>query len=118
MSLYNKKENSLSFVLMKIEECIQLANTAKKMKIVVDKLYEATKYIAELQKLEEKGFYKGKPKAKDYVLAFTNQKEKILLEGVSRCYKAGESKEEILKNQKFFSDDVKKSVEQLPSSDL
>ncbi len=108
-----ERMNTPSYVLMKIEECIGIANSSKQSKIMVDKLYEATKYMAELEVLEKKGLYKGKPKAKDYISSFVNKKDKILTEGIERAFKNGESKEKILENNKFFNEEIIAFLEKL-----
>ena len=105
--------NSPGYVLMRIEECIRLSNSAKQSKVMIDKLYEATKYMAELEVLEKKGLYKGKPKAKDYISSFVNRKDKMLMEGIERAFENGESKEKILENDKFFNEEIRDFLEKL-----
>ncbi len=113
MGLMGNKGYTASFVLMKIENSIQAAETANVSKVVVDKLYEATKYIGELESMEKKGLYRGKPSAKDYTAAFVNRKDKILMEGIGRAYAAGETKEQLLANQKFFNDELINYIQNL-----
>ena len=105
-----EKGNTASYVLMKIEQCISVCHTASNVKIVADKLFEASKYIAELEKLEHSGLYKGTPHAKDYVRSFVNRKDKLLMDAIKRALASGESKEKILESQKFFTDEMKEFI--------
>lgn len=108
-----ERVNTPSYVLRKIEECISVSGSAKQSKIMMDKLYEATKYMFELQALEKKGIYNAKPKAKDYISSFVNKKNQLLMEGIERAFQDGESKEKILQNDKFFNDEVRQFLEKL-----
>lgn len=107
-----EKGNTPSYVLMKIEQCISVASSASSVKIITDKLYEASGFIAELAELEKKGLYKGSPKAADYIKSFVQRKDYILMEGIKRALAAGESKEKILQNEKFLTDEMKEFVKQ------
>jgi hypothetical protein len=113
MGLMGNKGYTPSYVLMQIENCISAAETASQSKVVVDKLYEATKFISQLEEMEKKGVYKSKPSSKEYAKAFVNKKDKILMDGIKRAYAAGETKEEILKNRKFYSDELIAFIENL-----
>lgn len=106
-----EKGNTASYVLMKIEQCISVAASASNMKVVTDKLYEASGFIAELAELEKKGLYKGSPKAADYIKSFVNRKDVILMEAIDRSLAAGQSKEEILSCQKFLTDEMKEYIQ-------
>lgn len=100
------KGNTPSYVLMKIEECIRVADSAKSVRSVVNQLYEASKYMAELQVLEKEGRYKGKPSSKEYIASFVQRKDRIIMAGIDRALAAGETKEKIMESKKFFSDEV------------
>ncbi len=108
-----EKYNTPSYVLKKIEDCVEVALTANKTALIAGKIYEASKYIKELEKLEEMGIYKGKTKSKDYTATLIHRKDKILIDGIKRAYAAGETKEQIMENNKYFSDEVKDFVDTL-----
>ena len=109
----SQKYNTPSFVLRKIEDAIQIALTAEKTSLIVGKIYEASKYIDELKKLEEMGIYRGKIKSKDYISSLLNRKDKIIIDGIKRAYNNGETKEQIMESSKYFSDEVKSFVDTL-----
>ncbi len=109
----NKKYNSPSFVLKRIESAIEVALTSNKTSLIYGKLFEAQKYINELKHLEEMGIYRGKTKSKDYVSTFLNRKDKIIIDGIKRCYENGETLDQIMESSKYFSDEVMEFVKTL-----
>ena len=102
----SEKTFSLPFVQKRMEECLEKALTSQSFREVADKLAEAEKWMRELEKLEKKGEYHGKIRAKDYLSSLHNRKNKILMEGAERALEAGETKEMLLSRRRFLPEEV------------